>query len=132
METRGKHLVWITSELVGVDGRAILFNAKHPDEKRKHPDILAGRQALIGGGKREDGMACHRHACLIKSREPLSKGFDKLRPYTKLFGNIVKVGDVGGETTGRSCALRNVTLDRDTAAADAAPVARRRGCGRTS
>ena len=100
--------------------------------RRKHPD-MAGQQALMGegnqGGVKKTG---HRHVCLIHAREPLREGFNEVGSYTKLLSNVIEVGDVGGETTGRGRAVRDATLDRNAAATDAASVTRRRGCRRAS
>ena len=77
-------------------------------------------------------MTGRRHVRLIQSREPLREGFNKVRSHTKLLGNIIKVGDIRGETTGRGRAVGDASLDWNAATADTAPVTRGRSCGRTS
>jgi len=65
-----------------------------------------------------------RHVRLIQSRKPLRKGFDEVRSHTKFLSNLIEVGDIRGETTGRGRAMGDTTFDWNTATADAAPVAR--------
>ena len=67
----------------------------------------------------------HRRVCSIHSRKSLREGFDKVGSYAKLPSNVIKVGDVRGETTGRGRAVRGMTFDRNVATADAASIARR-------
>jgi len=77
-------------------------------------------------------MTGHGRVCSIHPREPLREGFNKVRSHTELPSNIIKVGDIRGETAGRGCAMGDMAFDRNTAATDAASVARRRSCGRAS
>lgn len=95
---------------------------------------MAGQQALMGKeNQREKGkVTSRRHAHLIQSGEPLREGLNKIRSHTKLLCDVVKVGDIRGETAGRGCAMRDATFDWNAATADTAPVTRGRGCGRTS
>ena len=95
---------------------------------------MAGQQACMGEGgpKGQVKMTGRRHACLIQSGEPLCEGFNEVRSHTKLLSNIVKVGDIRGETAGRGCAMGDATLDWNATTADTAPVTGGRGCGRTS
>jgi hypothetical protein len=90
------------------------------------------KRSWMKGTKGGARMTGHRHVRLIQSREPLREGFNKVRSHTKLLSNIIKVGDIRGETAGRGRAMRDATLDWNAATADAAPVTRGRGCGRTS
>ena len=76
-------------------------------------------------------MTGRRHVRLIQPGEPLREGFNKIRSHTKLLSNIIKVGDIRGETAGRGRAMGYTTFDWDAATADAAPVTRGRSCGRT-
>lgn len=93
---------------------------------------MAGRQALIGEGKREKvKMTGRRHVRLIQSREPLRKGLNEVGSHTKLLSNIIKVGDIRSETAGRRRAMGDATLNWNAATADAAPITRGRGRGRT-
>lgn len=95
---------------------------------------MAGQQAFMGEGNqgKRAKMTGRGRVCSIHSREPVCEGFDEIGSHTKLLSNIVEVGDIRGETAGRGRAMRDATLDRNAATADAAPVARRRGRGRTS
>ena len=95
---------------------------------------MAGQQVFIDEGNQGERvrMTGRRHVRLIQSREPLREGFNEVRSHTKLLSNIIKVGDIRGETTGRGCAMRDATLYWNAATAHAAPVTRGRGCGRTS
>jgi hypothetical protein len=77
-------------------------------------------------------MTGRGRVCSIHSREPVCEGFDEIRSHTKLLSNVVEVGDIRGETTGRGRAMRDATLDRNAATADTTPVARRRARRRTS
>ena len=77
-------------------------------------------------------MTGHGRVRSIHPREPLREGFDEVRSHPKLPGDIIKVGNIRGETAGRGCAMGDMTFDWNTAATDAAPVARGRGCGRAS
>ena len=95
---------------------------------------MAGPQVLIDGGNQGEKAKVTglRHVCSIKAGESLCKGFDKVGPHTELFSNIIKISDIRGETTRRGCAMRNMTLGWDAAAADATSVTRSRGCRRAS
>ena len=77
-------------------------------------------------------MTGHGRVCSIHPGEPLREGFDEIGSHTKLPCNIIKVGDVRGETAGRGCAIGDATFDRDATTTDTASVARRRCCGRAS
>jgi hypothetical protein len=82
-----------------------------------------------GSQKERERMTGHRHVCSMQTREPLCEGFDKIGPHTKLLSNIIKIDNIGGEAAGRGCAVRDATLDWDTATADTASVTGRRACG---
>ena len=75
-------------------------------------------------------MTGRGRVCSIHPRKPVGEGFNKVGTHTKFLGDIIEVGDVRGETAGRRRSMRDATLDWNTAAADAASIARRRGCGR--
>jgi hypothetical protein len=85
---------------------------------------MAGQQAFIGEGNQGERVKTMGRGRVysIHSREPLREGFDKVGSYTKLPSNIIKVGDIRGETAGRGRAMRDATLDRNATTADAASV----------
>jgi len=58
------------------------------------------KRSQVGDPRERVKMTSHGHAYSIHSGEPLREGFDKVRSHTKLPCNIVKVGDIGGETAG--------------------------------
>ena len=99
----------------------------------KHPD-MAGQQVLMGERNRRGRVTTtgRRRVYLIQSGEPLSKGFDQVGSNTKFLSNIIKVGGVGGGTTGRGRAVGDAAFDWNATTADAASVTRRRSCGGTS
>lgn len=46
-------------------------------------------------------MTGHGRVCSIHPGEPLREGLDKVGSHTKLPSDIIKVGDIRGETAGR-------------------------------
>jgi len=95
---------------------------------------MAGQQALIGEENQRERikMTGRGPGRSIHSRKPLREGLDKVGSHTKLFSNVIEVGDIRGETTRGGRAMRDATLEWDAATADTASVTRRRGRGRTS